>query len=84
MGCNISEDELTVLSPALLLVNEVDLSENKGMGIQGYHAFANAIVRASGEAAQKKECIILHKLSLTACNITSDELTAFFCTSFSN
>ena len=74
--CDITSDELTALSPGLPFIKEVDLSQNKQIGMQGYSELAKAIVKADEKAAQKGKCINLQKLSLYNCGITSDELTA--------
>ena len=74
--CKITAEEISALSPALPLVKEVDLSSNMEMGVQGYTELGKAIVKASGEAAQKGKCIDLQKLSLKGCKITAEEITA--------
>ena len=74
--CEIIAKEITALSPALPLVEEVDLSDNKQMGVQGYTGLGKAIIKASGEAARKGKCIDLQKLILDTCEKTIDELTA--------
>ena len=76
MNCNINAGELTALLPALPFIKEVDLSNNKQMGTQGYAELAKTIVKASGEAEQKGKCIDLQSLHLFNCNINAEELAA--------
>ena len=75
-NCYITAEELAALSPALPFIKEVDLSYNMYMGQQGYAELAKDIVKASGEAEQKGNCIDLQKLSLRACFITTEKLAA--------
>ena len=49
---------------------------NKQMGVRGYSELGKAIIRASGEAAQKGKCIDLQKPSLGTCNMNAEEITA--------
>ena len=75
-NCKITAEEITALSAALPLLKEVGLSFNEQMGVQGYTELGKAIVKASGEAAQKGKCIDLQELSLENCKITAEEITA--------
>ena len=75
-NCNITAERLAALSPALLFIKEVDLSDNCLMGEQGYAELAKTIFKASGEAEQKGKCIDLQKLNLSNCNITGEKLAA--------
>ena len=74
--CFITTEDLAALSPALPFIEEVDLSFNEQMGEQVYSELAKAIVKASGEAEQKGECIDLQQLSVRNCYITAEELAA--------
>ena len=76
MDCDITAEELTALSPAVSFIKEVDLSDNRQMGKQGYAELAKTIVQASGEAEEKGKCIDLQSLSLMDCDITAEELAA--------
>ena len=75
-NCNITAERLAALSPALLSIKEVDLSDNCLMGEQGYAELAKTIFKASREAEQKGKCIDLQKLNLSNCNITGEKLAA--------
>ena len=75
-NCKITAEEVTALSPALPLLEEVNWSFNMQMGVQVYIKLIKAIFKGSGEAAQKGKCIGLQKLSLEYRKITAEEITA--------
>ena len=73
--CNIKENELMCLSPAVPFINEIDLTENKQLGTQAFDVVAKTIITAHKEAEEMDNKMALKTVHLRNCNLTEQQLS---------
>ena len=78
-NCNITTEDLTVICPALMFLNEVDLSENKEIGKNEFMELAETIEEAKEEAEKERKSMNLQTICLKNCRITGEKLCVISC-----